>query len=51
MGIGVRYYYGLTDIHKSVPGTQANSAWQLNITIPVGAGKAQAKAANGSQPK
>src|SRR4029079_13266420 len=51
MGIGVRYYYGLTDIHKSVPGTQANSAWQLTITIPVGAGKAQANAANASQSK
>ena len=47
MGIGVRYYQGLTDIHTSIAGTQANSSWQLTITIPVGAGKAQANTANG----
>jgi len=46
MGIGIRYYQGLTDIHKTITGTQVNSAWQLTISIPVGAGKAQAKAAN-----
>ena len=52
MGLGIRYYQGLTDIHTSTAGTQANSAWQLTVTIPVGAGKAQAKAANANgQPK
>jgi len=37
MGIGGRYVYGLTDIYKTMPGTQANTAWQIVITIPVGA--------------
>lgn len=41
MGLGVRYFYGLTDIDKFSGGTQANTAWLLNITIPVGAGKAE----------
>lgn len=40
MGLGVRYFYGLTDIDKITQGIQANSAWLFNITIPVGAGKA-----------
>jgi hypothetical protein len=37
MGMGVRYMQGLTDIHKSTAGTQANTSWQLTITIPIGA--------------
>lgn len=36
MGMGLRYVYGLTDIDKFHTGTQANSAWMLSITIPVG---------------
>ena len=39
MGMGVRYFYGLTDIDKVTKGTQSNSVWLLNISIPVGAGK------------
>jgi hypothetical protein len=39
MGIGIRYYNGLTDTHKSLEGNQANAAWLLNLTIPIGAGK------------
>ena len=45
MGIGIRYFQGLTDILKSIPGTQVNVAWQLVISIPVGTGKA-----NGANP-
>jgi len=41
MGIGLRYFQGLTDMQKTY-GTQLNSAWQLNITIPIGAGKVNA---------
>jgi hypothetical protein len=37
MGIGLRYVYGLTDINKVQPGTQANTAWLVTVTIPVGA--------------
>lgn len=40
MGLGIRYYYGLTDIQKNIQGNQRNSVWQLNVTIPIGAGKA-----------
>lgn len=40
MGLGLRYYYGLTDIQKHIQGTQRNTVWQLNVTIPIGAGKA-----------
>lgn len=43
MTFGIRYYGGLTDIMKSVNGAQLNSCWFLNIFIPIGAGKAQAK--------
>jgi hypothetical protein len=39
MGIGIRYFQGLTDILKTTPGTQVNFAWQLVISIPVGVGK------------
>ncbi len=39
IGLGLRYVHGLTDIYKTAAGTQANYMWQLNVTIPVGAGK------------
>jgi len=42
MGIGIRYFQGLTDILPSTSGNQVNSAWQLNVTIPIGAGKVNA---------
>jgi len=37
MGMGLRYVYGVTDIDKFHSGIQANTAWMLAITIPVGA--------------
>jgi hypothetical protein len=43
MGMGIRYFHGLTDVMKTTAGTQVNSAWQLTITIPVGASKANAE--------
>jgi len=43
MGIGIRYYHGLTDIYKPKNGTQANTAIYFIVTIPVGVGKAQAQ--------
>ncbi len=43
MGIGIRYFYGLTDIYKTKEGTQSNTAFLINVTIPVGVGKADAK--------
>jgi hypothetical protein len=43
MSLGIRYFYGLTDIIKTSSGSQHNSAWLLNVYIPVGAGKAEAK--------
>jgi hypothetical protein len=48
MGIGIRYFQGLTDILPSTTGNQANSAWQLNVTIPIGAGKVNANTSNKS---
>ena len=42
MGVGVRYFYGLTDVLKDVSGTQVNSVWLLNVWIPIGSGKANA---------
>ena len=46
MGMGVRYFQGLTDVVKSTTGTQANSAWQLVVTIPIGAGNKPAPTAS-----
>ena len=43
MGIGIRYFGGLVDIDKLIPGKQANNAWLFNVTIPIGTGKAAAK--------
>jgi hypothetical protein len=37
MGLGLRYFYGMTDIIKTTPGVQANSAWEIVVTIPIGA--------------
>ena len=37
MGMGIRYVHGLTDIDKLIAGTQVNTSWQVNITIPIGA--------------
>jgi hypothetical protein len=38
MGLGLRYFYGLTDVMKT-GGTQKNRALYINIAIPVGTGK------------
>ena len=43
MGLCLRYYGGFTDIQKDLPGANRNSMWQLNVTIPIGAGKARAQ--------
>jgi len=43
MSMGIRYFYGLTDIVKTSTGNQHNSTWLLNLYIPIGAGKAAAK--------
>jgi len=48
MGIGLRYFQGLTDILPSMTGKQVNSALQLNVTIPIGAGKINANSSNKS---
>ena len=39
MGLGIRYFQGLTDILTANNGTQMNVAWQIIVTIPIGAGK------------
>ena len=51
MGIGLRYFQGLTDVLKTTAGTQMNTAWFLTITIPVGAGKANAGATQSNKAK
>jgi hypothetical protein len=43
MGIGIRYYYGLTDVIKNISGNQKNTAWFLNIAIPIGVGAPKPK--------
>jgi hypothetical protein len=43
MGLGLRYMHGLTDIYKPLAGTQSNYMWQLDLSIPIGAGKPPAK--------
>jgi len=43
MAAGIRYYYGFTDVMKPTPGSQHNSAWMLNVYIPIGANKAAKK--------
>jgi hypothetical protein len=51
MGIGIRYFQGLTDILPSTTGKQVNSALQFNVTIPIGAGKVNASNTNKSAGK
>ena len=43
MSLGVRYYYGSTDILDTPDGTQMNTAWVFNVHIPIGAGKAASR--------
>lgn len=43
MGIGIRYYYGLTDVVKNISGSQKNTAWYLTIAIPIGVGAPKPK--------
>jgi hypothetical protein len=43
MALGIRYYFGLTDIDKFTEGSQKNGVWQINASIPVGAGKQKQK--------
>ncbi len=38
IALDIRYYGGLTDIMKTAPGRQTNSAWTLNVYIPIGSG-------------
>lgn len=35
MGIGLRYYYGLTDVLTKMGGSQRNSAFNLSVFIPI----------------
>jgi hypothetical protein len=50
MSMGIRYFYGFTDIMKSASGSQQNRAWLLNIYIPIGAAKAADKRQNQTPP-
>ncbi len=34
--LGLRYYGGFSDIMKTASGRQSNSAWMLNVYIPIG---------------
>jgi hypothetical protein len=43
MGIGIRYYYGVTDMLDAESGYQLNTAWQLNISVPIGSAKPTAQ--------
>jgi len=43
MSLGVRFYYGGTDVLDTPDGTQMNLAWVFNVNIPIGAGKAAAR--------
>lgn len=40
MGLGIRYYYGLTDVMKDISASHS-SVWMINIGIPIGTGKQQ----------
>jgi hypothetical protein len=42
MGMGIRYYYGLTDVLKDLSGVQMNSVWLVNVFIPIGSGNSGA---------
>ncbi|MCH5599305.1 PorT family protein [Niabella ginsengisoli] len=35
MGIGLRYYYGVTDVMTKINGSQRNSALYLSVLIPI----------------
>ncbi|MGN6645054.1 MAG: porin family protein [Cytophaga sp.] len=39
MTLGIKYYYGLVDVYKDVPGNQNNSSVFIKLNIPIGAGK------------
>jgi len=41
MGVGIRYFQGITDTHKDINGTQFNTAWLMTVTIAIGANKAE----------
>jgi len=43
MALGVRYYFGLTDIDKLTEGAQKNGVFQILASIPVGTGKQNQK--------
>lgn len=38
MSLGVKYYYGLTNVYKNESGTK-NSSFFVKLTVPIGAGK------------
>lgn len=38
MSIGLKYYYGLVDVYKNIPGSNNNSLF-IKANIPIGAGK------------
>jgi hypothetical protein len=40
--VGVKYYYGFTDVYKEISGVRNNSLF-IKVTVPVGAGKAEKK--------
>lgn len=48
MTIGVKYYYGFTNVYKEESGTN-NSSLFLKLNIPIGAGKASKKDSNNEE--
>jgi hypothetical protein len=46
MAIGVRYYFGFTDIDKVTDGAQKNRVFQLLANVPIGTGKQTSQARN-----
>ena len=44
VALGFRYYYGMTDIMKTVEGNQANRQFSFLVAISVGVGKAERRA-------
>ncbi|MBL8002080.1 MAG: PorT family protein [Flavobacteriales bacterium] len=50
MNLLVRYYHGLTEIRKDPAGAMwTNRGWHLQVGIPIGVGKARARAATKEQ--
>ncbi|HUM45684.1 MAG TPA: porin family protein [Chitinophagales bacterium] len=45
MTLSARYYYGFVDANKLTNGAQHNTASYFNVSIPIGKGKAEKKAA------